>query len=158
VAATETLTQKLGLLFDFLAGPGIHWTIGDLMFNLFRLKDDAFSPSAHHGQYINKFLPGKCQHYPGMVLSAWAHSPYGVTAKGSTEEKLMFSLDVEYQDVTSIRPALSAFAAQTVKKRLVQEAPENCMHYTVTKSSQEQNKWEWSDVGLTTVVTVKTTI
>ncbi|OAX34322.1 hypothetical protein K503DRAFT_455425 [Rhizopogon vinicolor AM-OR11-026] len=64
------------------------------MFNLFRLKDDIFSPSARHGQYIEKFLSGKCQHHPGMVLSAWARSLYGVIAKGSIEEKLMFSLDV----------------------------------------------------------------
>ncbi|OJA19707.1 hypothetical protein AZE42_12165, partial [Rhizopogon vesiculosus] len=33
-----------------------------------------------------------------MVLNAWARSPYGIIAKGSTEEKLMFSLDVDYQD------------------------------------------------------------
>ncbi|OJA13083.1 hypothetical protein AZE42_11927 [Rhizopogon vesiculosus] len=85
-----------------------------------------------------------------MVLNAWGRSSYDVIAKGSTEEKLMFSLDVGYQDITSIRPALSAFSAQIVKKRLVREVncaatPENGMHCTVTKSSQEQNKWEWSD-------------
>ena len=104
-APRRTLTQKLDSLFDFLAGPGMRWTIGDLMFNLFRLKDDTFSPSARHGQYAEKFLSGKRQHHPGMVLNAWVHSPYGVIAKGSTEEKLMFSLDVDYQDITSIRPA-----------------------------------------------------
>ncbi|OAX43768.1 hypothetical protein K503DRAFT_68726 [Rhizopogon vinicolor AM-OR11-026] len=129
----RTLTQKLDSLFDLLASPGMRWTIGDLMFNLFQLKDDTFSPSARHGQYVEKFLSGKCGHV------------------------------VQYQDITSIRPALSAFAAQTVKKRLVQEvncaaAPENGMHCTVTKSSQEQNELEWSDVGLMTVDTVKTTI
>ncbi|OAX35211.1 hypothetical protein K503DRAFT_773728, partial [Rhizopogon vinicolor AM-OR11-026] len=38
----RTLTQELDSLFDFLAGPGMRWTIGNLMFNLFRLKDDTF--------------------------------------------------------------------------------------------------------------------
>ncbi|OJA15620.1 hypothetical protein AZE42_10320 [Rhizopogon vesiculosus] len=66
----RTLTQKLDSLFDFLTGPGMSWTIGDLMFNLFRFKDDTFSPSARHGQDVEKFLSGRCQHHPGMVLNA----------------------------------------------------------------------------------------
>ncbi|OAX30563.1 hypothetical protein K503DRAFT_778127 [Rhizopogon vinicolor AM-OR11-026] len=38
------------------------------MFNLFRLKDDTFSHRARCGQYVEKFLSGKCQHSSGSMF------------------------------------------------------------------------------------------
>ena len=84
-------------------------------------------------QYAEKFLSGETTYTPSMIIHAWFHSPYGAVSPGSEDEKLMYTTTTEYIDIKPLRPALSSFAAQVVREKLLKEAtnvtkPVNGLH------------------------------
>ncbi|KAH7920579.1 hypothetical protein BV22DRAFT_996910, partial [Leucogyrophana mollusca] len=105
---------------------GHRWTLGDLFHFLFRLKDESTGDEVRrthrHAAYVEKFLKGACDHGPATIVDVWFRSPDGVVVESSADYQLMYSTTVPYTDIKPVRPALSSFAAQTMKKKLLQEA------------------------------------
>ncbi|KAH7918111.1 hypothetical protein BV22DRAFT_1108446 [Leucogyrophana mollusca] len=156
--------DKLNDIFQVLQRH--RWTLGDLLYYLFQLKDkstgDKVRRTHQHAAYVAKFLKGACNHGPAAIVDAWFQSPDGVIPESSEDYGLMYSTTVPYTEIKPVRPALSSFAAQTMKKRLLQEAesvvqPMSGLHACTTASAGKKNR-EWGDIGSTTVEAVTAVI
>ena len=72
----------------------------------------------------------------------------------------MYSTSVDFKTIRAVRPALTAFAAQVIKKKLVREAeeavkPTSGLHIASLKTNEARSAWlQWSDIGSTTVTKV----
>ena len=70
---------------------------------------------------VSKFLTGETNIRVAHILDLWMKSTYGLPANDHLERKYMYSTEVEYLLIQYARPAMTAFAAQLVKERLVRE-------------------------------------
>lgn len=88
--------------------------------------------------------------------------PHGHAGYRSTEYDLMYSIGTPFQGIRCARPALTAFAVQTVEKKLLREVRD------VTKVSSGLHVWtpgrggkpgsvrvEWDDLGINTMSEVQ---
>ena len=69
----------------------------------------------------------------------------------------MYSTSTSFAEIKPVRPALSSFAVQKVKDKLVQEAkdavlPTSGLHATTSNSSTRRANWV--DIGATTIPNV----
>ena len=143
--------DKLDSIFSLLTQ--YRWSIGHLLYHIFRVRSKDETVSQQRIQSISRFLTGECTYGPGIILDAWFRSPYGAVKAGSKEEALMFNTETPYMEIKSVRPAMSSFAAQLVQKQLGKEAeravqPGNGLNvFSKTESSHHR----WADMGTTTV-------
>jgi hypothetical protein len=65
---------------------GLSWTMGDLLYFAFRVKDEKGNKiknqSESHAKMASKFLGGFCRHSPAEVVELWVKSPWGIPKKG----------------------------------------------------------------------------
>ncbi|KAF9232804.1 hypothetical protein BU15DRAFT_80791 [Melanogaster broomeanus] len=159
---------KLAVVFEALTQ--VDWSLGQLLYHLFRLQDekgDNVHRSPKHAAYVHQLLNGSSGHGIGFLLDAWMHSPDGVVGIGTDDHNLMYNTSVDFKTIRPVRPALTSFAAQIIKKKLVQEAeeavkPGNGLHTSVPRASASSTRFtsgrssqlQWTDIGLTTVSSV----
>lgn len=152
-----TTVEKLDRVFDLLQS--MSWTIGELLHHLFVWTDprkDGPKRSSRHGLIVKKYLSGTTKYGVSEVLDHWFTSPDG---KESEESAKMWSTDVPFTDIKPVRSALSSFAAQVVKTRLVDEArvairPSSGLHASVN-SKTEVGKVVWADLGTALIPNVQ---
>ncbi|KAH7905521.1 hypothetical protein BJ138DRAFT_1130454 [Hygrophoropsis aurantiaca] len=160
--AQKTSEEGLIPIFKVLANLG--WTLSDMLYYMFRLQDNngqKIHRSRQHAAYVSQYLKGRSCYGPGFLLDAWERSPDGVLPENSTDHQLMFNTAIHFMDVKPVRAALTSYAAQTMKKRLVREAenavkPSSGLHTHVapSKSSPERVQLQWTDIGSTTMLSV----
>ena len=92
---------------------------------------------------------------PADILNNWMQHPYGADERQS---HLMYSTSVPYLEIRPVRPALTAFAAQTVKAKIIHEAESvvklsSGLHVAVTCKQQKKSlemRLDWPDIGAAT--------
>jgi hypothetical protein len=115
------------------------------------------------GNFEPKRSEMKFFHYPALygtygpadILNNWMQHPYGADKRHSD---FMYSTSVPYLEIKPIRPALTAFAAQMVKAKMIHEAESaiklfSGLHVPVTHKQQTTSsglKLEWPDIGAAT--------
>ncbi|KAF9230117.1 hypothetical protein BU15DRAFT_21344, partial [Melanogaster broomeanus] len=75
---TKVMGQKLDIVLDTLKS--IDWTVADLLYYLFRLRDQDNDPihrSHRHAAAVQQFLRGKTNIIPSFIVDAWLHSADG---------------------------------------------------------------------------------
>ncbi|KAF9491306.1 hypothetical protein BDN71DRAFT_1510475 [Pleurotus eryngii] len=114
--------DKLSVILD--AMKSVNWKLGDLLYYLFRVKTETGAEvkrSRSHAQVVSKFLGGKAHYYPSIILAEWLKSADGLPKLGDIERDLMYSTEVDYQQIWAARPGLTSFAAQLVGQKLEME-------------------------------------
>jgi len=149
--ARRTPEDKLEVIFKALQD--VNWTLGDFLYHLFRQQDEKGQPvrrSQKHASYVHKLLSGCCGTAGkgiGFILDAWFQSG----EEDGAERSMHFTMSVPYRNIRSARPALTSFAAQVVKKELVQEAEAAVQPRSGLHAMQQVS---WADVRSTTVSSV----
>ena len=142
--------EKLDCFFAFLQEK-LKWTYGELLYHSSKGK----SPGAQkklgvdgrtlvtsnpkevkrNSSIIQHFMHGRGTYGPADILNNWMQHPYGADERHSD---FMYSTSVPYVEIKPVRPALTSFAAQTVKTKMIHEA-ENAiklssgLHVAVTR-------------------------
>ena len=149
--ARRSPEDKLEVVFKALQD--VNWTLGDFLYHLFRQQDEKGNlvrRSQKHASYVHKLLSGRCgTSGKGVrfILNAWFQSG----EEEDAEQLMHFTTSVLYQNIRSARPALTSFAAQLVKKKLVQEAEAAVQPRSGLHAMQQVS---WADIHSTTVASV----
>jgi hypothetical protein len=90
-------------------------------------------------------IPYKEKHLysAGTILECWYLSSDGRVHEGLTEDVSMYSTTSVYTSIKPARAALTAFAAQIIEKKLIQEArkavqPRSGLHATSKKRGTQK--------------------
>src|SRR6202050_1360211 len=147
--------QKLHAIFKAVKEVA-KWTLGEFLYHIFKLKNEdgtKFSRSSTHAATVSQFLEGQTIYGPSDILDAWFRNPDGRVSTEPNASKLMYSTDKPFCEIGPVHVALSAFAVQIVRDRVVQEAeitvkPANGLHVSFrTKSDTQQTEWANSRLG-----------
>ncbi|KAK1234278.1 hypothetical protein PQX77_002521 [Marasmius sp. AFHP31] len=135
----------------------------ELIYELFRTPTDsekeAWQDKDHiyfrsRAATVSKWLRGETNRTPAQTLKQWVQHPYGRRHKDSPD---MFSLNTPYEEINSIRPALTSFGAQVVQRELVSQArkavkPSSGLHVHIpTKKNpvkQGVSNLDWRHFGV----------
>jgi hypothetical protein len=109
-----SVEDKLDKVFDLFKSLG--WSLGEFMHHLFAHKD--VHRSQRHGNIVQRYLSGRNFFNVAEILEAWFTSPDGA---GNDLESEMFTLTTPYTELAHVRSVLTAFSAQIVKKKLIQD-------------------------------------
>ncbi|KAG2116380.1 hypothetical protein DEU56DRAFT_919219 [Suillus clintonianus] len=159
----ETNGSKLAYIL--CAIEHVNWTLAEFLYHAFRPPvkgDKSTSRTSSHAAYVQHFLRGRTKYTPADIVHAWFHSPDGILSDNDPELNLMFVTTPPYTDLKGVRPALSSFAAQTVKQKLVADIkhavrPGNGLHVSFAPSESRQSS-DWDDVGSMTVTKIEETL
>lgn len=120
------------------------WSIGDFLYYVFSMhdrKEKPFEPTPRHIQMVAKFLTGETDVGTSKVLELWLRSPYGLPPESNPERHMLYSTEVNYQEIKYARPAITSFAAQIVLAKLVKDATKTVKRdgglHTFTSGSNE---------------------
>jgi hypothetical protein len=162
--------EKLNRFFAFLQEK-LKWTFGELLYHTSKGKSPGVirqcgldgttlltsNPKEvkRNSSIIQHFMHGRGMYGPADILNNWMQHPYGADERHS---HLMYSTSIPYLEIKPVRPALTAFAAQTVKAKLIHEAESaiklsSGLHVAVALKQQKQSsemKLEWPDIGAAT--------
>ncbi|KIJ09544.1 hypothetical protein PAXINDRAFT_17375 [Paxillus involutus ATCC 200175] len=127
----KSWAQKLDIVLDTLKN--IDWTVADLLYYLFRLRDQHNDPIHRSHRHA--------------ACSAIISSADGRIAEGSEESSLMYSTEVDYKMIRSICPALTSFAVQLVRSKLCSESSSALRQHDPLSTKP----MEWLDIGQHTV-------
>jgi hypothetical protein len=130
------------------------WSFSDFLFHVFLDRDGEgrFIDCEHsHANTVQAFLSGQTCHTPGEILEIWWRHKDGHLDRDS---ELMYSTSTPFSEIKPVRPALTSFAVQKVKEKVVQEAkeavlPSSGLH--ATTSDHSTRKADWVDIGTTTI-------
>ncbi|KAF8152779.1 hypothetical protein K438DRAFT_1477476, partial [Mycena galopus ATCC 62051] len=92
------------------------WSLGDFMVHVFAHRD--VNRSIQHGTLVQRYLAGRNARCIAEVLELWLSSPDDA---GYEQEEPMFSTTTPYTQIHHARAALTSFAAQIVKTKLVKD-------------------------------------
>ncbi len=115
----RTSEQKVQEVLEKLKD--LNWTLSEFLHALFRVKDaegTSVRREQSPGVVCQKFLSGRTLYKPIDIIQDWLTHPGGRFSANSDEAELMYSLDVPYQQIKSVRPAITSMAIQLVKARL----------------------------------------
>lgn len=130
-----------------------NWTLGELMYHVFRLLDDEGKPvkrSGRHGQMAANFLSGRDTNYGvGQILSFWMRDKAGLVEPDGPR---LYSTSMHYDTIKTAKPALTTFGAHIVWLRLYHEAdnavhPSAGLHAMVKVQKDGKESMGWADVG-----------
>jgi hypothetical protein len=99
----------------------VNWRLPSLHICDARFKENVLYPYEHNYQMASKFLTGETNIRVAHILDLWMKSTYGLPANDHLEQKYMYSTEVDCLLIQYARPAITAFAAQLVKEKLVRE-------------------------------------
>ncbi|KAF8962188.1 hypothetical protein BDZ97DRAFT_1759423 [Flammula alnicola] len=131
------------------------WSIGDLFLHMFFMEDThgkSFEPSPRHVQVIAKFLAGETKIGVSRLIEAWMKSAYGLPSEQDYERQMFYSTTVDYRTIKHARPAITSFAAQVIKEKLVKEArkvvkSESGLH-TFTSKGKDISRYDLGERAL----------
>ena len=162
--------DKLNCFFAFLQDT-LKWTFGELLYHASKGKSPGvkrkLGPDGNslvtsnlkevkwNSSIIQHFMHGRGTYGPADILNNWMQHPYGADERQS---HLMYSTTVPYLEIRPVRPALTAFAAQTVKAKIIHEAESavklsSGLHVAVTRKQQKKSlemRLDWPDIGAAT--------
>ncbi|KAI0042004.1 hypothetical protein FA95DRAFT_1598679 [Auriscalpium vulgare] len=127
--------QKLAHLLHVIK-TDLNWSLGTCLYYLFRVRDEtAPDHKVHrtheHAAVVSRFLGGRTRHTPADILECWLRSPDGRPARAGSQrrsaaedESYMYSLDTSYTEIKAARPALTSFAVQIMRDRILGERRE----------------------------------
>jgi len=152
-----SVVQKLNAMIKTIDDVA-KWTLGEFLHHLFKLKNDDGTDihrSPKHAAMTSQFLQGRTIYGPSDILDAWFRHPDGRISKESDASKLMYSTDTPFHKIGPVRAALSTFAVQLVRDRLVHEVEtavksSSGLHVSF-KSQSDIQVTEWADIGATTI-------
>ncbi|KAF8172930.1 hypothetical protein K438DRAFT_1772364 [Mycena galopus ATCC 62051] len=151
----RTDEEKMKNVLNSIKGQG--WTLGEFLYRLFRSKDEdaPVSRSNQHAQMVSKFLRGDGDRTPSDILACWMKSPYGAISQDSPGFDEMYSTTIPYTSIRPVRPALTAFALQTVGAHLArgaESAVKSSSGLHVSRRSEDAMKQlSWSRLGSNTI-------
>ncbi|KAG0702668.1 hypothetical protein DFH29DRAFT_762242, partial [Suillus ampliporus] len=97
----QTALDKIDAILDLLTV--WRWTLGDLLYHLFQLKDeqdeDIKGCSRRHTEKLEKFVRGESARGVGYIIHAWLNSPYKKVPANSPDTKLTFQLETPYEEI-----------------------------------------------------------
>ena len=137
-----TARKKLDKVFNLLQE--INWTMGDLLYYAFRVKDEdghkIKKRSEAHAKMASRFLGGFCNCKYGLaeIVEIWVKSPWGIPnlKRGRWERNAMFSVEHEFRSLKPAKPEITPFVVQIVREQLgkdIQNAvKENGLHTFTT--------------------------
>jgi hypothetical protein len=160
----QTALEKIDAILDLLSV----WrrTLGDLLYHLFRLKDEQDEEikghSRRHTEKLEKFVRGESARGVGYFIHAWLNSLYAKIPANSPDNNLTYQLETPYKEIKPAKAALTSFAAQILTDELVREAesavkPTSGLHSMLPSKSNPKEK-EWADIGPTAVEKVSAII
>jgi hypothetical protein len=110
--------------------------------------------TTEHAAIVSWFLQGRTKYTSAMVLDAWFRGPDGSISKYSAAFDLMYSAVVPFTEIGPVRPAMTSFAVQVVRRQVVKEAedaikPSSGLHTSV-KDKSNPKVMNWTDIGAST--------
>ncbi|KAF7334027.1 hypothetical protein MVEN_02307900 [Mycena venus] len=108
------MTEKLDKIFDAFKKVG--WTLGDFLHHVFAHRD--VHRSKRHAAIVQRYLSGKGSRHVGNILESWLSSPDDA---GYDQGDFMYTTATPYSDIPHVRAALTSFAAQIVKEKLLRD-------------------------------------
>ncbi|KAG2060961.1 hypothetical protein BDR06DRAFT_1002167 [Suillus hirtellus] len=142
-----------------------NWTLSEFLYHAFHppvKSDKSTSQMTSHAAYVQHFLCGCTKYTPANIIHTWFHSPDGILSKNDPKINFMFRITPPYTDVKRVHPALSLFAAQIMKQKLVTDIkhavrPRNGLYFSFAPSELCQSL-DWDDIGSMTVTKIKETL
>ncbi|KAF9017374.1 hypothetical protein BDZ89DRAFT_1045133 [Hymenopellis radicata] len=104
---------------------------------------------------VERFLRGRAKYFPAQIIDFWMRSPDSVLDTDSNEHELMYATadppGCIWTEIKSVRPALTAFAVQTVIREVVRGTEHavkrsSGLHAALTSKDPTRRK-KWSDFG-----------
>lgn len=102
----------------------MHWTIGHLLYYLFRTHDPENRPikrSDTHGSVVGNFLSGNTTYKPIQIVDFWRQDMAGRPRRTMSEYFYMYSPTVPYSSIKHARVALTAMCVQLCVKEMRRE-------------------------------------
>ncbi|KAJ7792476.1 hypothetical protein B0H14DRAFT_2623860 [Mycena olivaceomarginata] len=119
----RTDAQKIEVILDTIKAQNL--TFACFLYNIFRAKDiqgKEIHRSPTHSQTVSIFLAGRAKKTAANIISEWMAHPDGRIPRDSPNSDLMYSATAPYTDIGPVRAALTAFATQTIGKKVAVEA------------------------------------
>jgi hypothetical protein len=110
--------QKIAIILSAIRDDA-SWSFSEFLFHVFLDKDQDGQIIEHeqsHGNTVQAFLSGQSKHSPGEILDIWWNHRDGCLDR---DPELMYSMSTAFPDIKPVHPALSSFAIQKVKDKLV---------------------------------------
>ena len=158
-------TDQEKLLHCFSACKEVGWSFSNFLRKVFEFHDKTKEPvhnSKTHAQSLRQFLQGDTAFTPAQLIDFMLRHPYGRLSVTGSDAGALFAMSPDWREITPVRQALTAFAAQAVQRQLIREAdeavkPENGLHATIPKSLRggsegrsDGQKRSWSAIGSAT--------
>jgi hypothetical protein len=143
-----------------------NWSLADFLYFTFRVKDEKTNDGVvhrtkQHASAVGRFMRGQDKYVISDILQCWFRSPDG-RLRTLSEHEQMYSTSTPYSGIRAARPAITLFAAQIVKIKLLKERqeavkPSGGLHANTNMKATDK-AITWEDIGLTTVADVTKTI
>ncbi|KAJ6473014.1 hypothetical protein C8R45DRAFT_936050 [Mycena sanguinolenta] len=138
-------SDKLDKVFD--VWQDLEWTIGDFMHYLCAHRDT--HRSKRHVMIVRRYLSGKGSHHVGQILECWLTSPDDA---GYDLEDQMYDTHIPYCDIAHVRAALTSFAAQVVKTKLINDTRHAAnvsgrLHVPTEQQLEPDDNGKFTDLG-----------
>ena len=148
-----SLKAKISIVLSAIKN-NANWSFSDFLFHVFLDRDGEgklINREHSHANIVQAFLSGRTSHTPGEILEIWWHHKDGRLDRDSD---LMYSTSTPFSEIKPVRPALTSFAIQKVKEKVVREAkkavlPLSGLH--ATTSDRSTRKASWVDIGATAI-------
>ncbi|KAI0737820.1 hypothetical protein C8Q80DRAFT_1348203 [Daedaleopsis nitida] len=139
----------------------MHWTIGHLLYYLFRTHDQQNRPiqrSESHGSVVGNFLSGNTTHKAVEIVDFWLRDTAGRPRRDDPEYSSMYSFTAPYLTLKRARVALTSMCVQLCSKEMCREQKAavrgpNGLHGSAAGRRGKELCWE--DIGSKTVETVE---
>ncbi|PIL25361.1 hypothetical protein GSI_13251 [Ganoderma sinense ZZ0214-1] len=137
--------QKLALVMEHLAK--VDWSIGDLLYMLFRTRDESGNPISHPKSLetsLSHFLSGRTLHTPIEIIQLWHIHPYSDPATTPERHEPHYSFMKPYLEVKHAKAAITAMVVQLCEKALLREtlrslARQNALE--ITRLGVDIDRW-----------------
>jgi hypothetical protein len=159
-----SIERKLAHVLDAINAT--NWSLADFLYFAFRVKDEKTDDGVvhrtkQHAGTVGRFMRGQDKYVVSDILHCWFRSPDG-RPRTPSEHEQMYSTSTPYSGIRAARPAITSFAAQIVKIKLLKERqeavkPSGGLHAN-TNPKATNKAITWEDMGLTTVADVTKTI
>ncbi|KAM5533546.1 hypothetical protein V8D89_012762 [Ganoderma adspersum] len=140
----------------------VEWSIGDLLYHLFRTKDDQGIVITHPKPLessLSRFLGGRVLHTPIEIVQLWLDHPYSDPATTAEHHEPHYSFAKPYLELKHAKAAITAMVVQLCETALLREVQEavrgsNGLHGSYP-GARGHRTIGWSDIGAHTINVVQ---
>lgn len=140
----------------------IDWSIGDLLYHLFRTKDESGSPVSHSKALessLSRFLGGRVLYTPIKIIQLWLDHPFSDPATTAQHHEPLYSFEKPYLKLKHAKAAITAMVVQVCEAALLREIQEavrgrNGLHGSYP-GVRGHRTIGWADIGTHTVDVVQ---